>query len=386
MTPSATSPVVQPVRRRRVGRAAGRKIAARAVADMSWLVVASDTEEVRAVRDATNGNVRRVNADEIVSEIEACDGPVAVVTSSDDSTLLSMSRQLTQAPVPIVVADRQPTLDRAVLAVQRGACDYVPSALVDAADLQKRLRRVAGKAWSEDKFDRRLDRLRAAVRTLNIARRAVSQKVDVLCNDFVDGYGDVAKQVEEVRLGGHLRSLLGGAADLEQLLCHTMDWLLRHAGHCNIAIFLDDDEGRSELGAYMKHTVAGEAAVVEWLSTVVLPRVEDETEGAVFRAEPEAMLPEIDVLDAELSQLVDHVVLAARCTYLAEPLATIVLTRRDDKPLGDRESRVLQMAAEAFAGALTAVVRQGEPDLGTDSEEDEDDGEEWWQRGDNAPY
>ena len=225
--------------------------------------------------------------------------------------------------------------------------------------------------------------MRSAVRQLNVARRAVSEKVDVLCTDYVDGFGEVARQVEEVRLGGHLRSLLGGAADLEQLLCHTMDWLLRHAGHCNIAIFLDDDQGRPELGAYMKHTVAGDAAIVDWLADVVLPKVGDGEGETIFRAEPEALLPEIDVLDSEMSQMLDHVVLAARCTYLAEPLATIVLTRRDDKPLAERESRILQLASEAFAAALTGVVRQDDADI-EDDEEDDDDA--WWKRGGEAPF
>ena len=236
-------------------------------------------------------------------------------------------------------------------------------------------------------MDRRLDRLQRAVRRLNVARRAVSQQVDTLCHDFVDGYGEVARQVEEARQATHLRHLVEGAADLEQLLCHTMDWLLRHAGHCNIAIFLDDDEGRPELGAYMKHTVAGEPPVVEWLTEAVLPKIGED--GVVWRAEPEALLPSLDVLDASLSPLMDHVAMAVRCTYLAEPLATIVLLRRDDEPLAEREASTLRMAGEAFAAALTRVIRDGEGGLHEDLDEDDDDddeAEEWWQRGETPPY
>src|SRR5436190_1578429 len=65
---------------------------------------------------------------------------------------------------------------------------------------------------------KRLDRLRDAVRRLNVSRRTVSKKVDLLCNDLVGAYGELAKQLDSVRHQESFRKLLAEAKDLEQML------------------------------------------------------------------------------------------------------------------------------------------------------------------------
>ena len=88
------------------------------------------------------------------------------------------------------------------------------------------------------KSESRIDRLRDAVRRLNDARRLVTKKVDLLCNDLVAAYGDLSRQLDLVRTTESFRGAITIADDLEQMLCHAMDWMLRQMGYSNVAIWL----------------------------------------------------------------------------------------------------------------------------------------------------
>ena len=107
--------------------------------------------------------------------------------------------------------------------------------------------------------------LRDAVRRLNDTRKTVSRKVDLLCNDLVSAYGELSRELDSVRTQEMFRKYIAQAQDLEQLLCHAMDWILRQLGYCNIAIWLSADDAAFQLGAYMKYTIAGEQPLVDAL-------------------------------------------------------------------------------------------------------------------------
>ena len=282
----------------------------------------------------------------------------------------------------VVVASARPSLAEATAAVRAGAVDYLS---LGDDDVAARLRAAAGRRWLDDRTRRRMNRLKRAVRRLNRARRAVSRRVDLLCGDFVSAYGDVAEQVERVRLTRSLGDLLDSAADMEQLLCHAMDWLLRHAGHCNIAVFLNDDSGGTELGAYMKHTVPGDDAAVDWLAAAVLPRV---AAGAgVVEVAPQEYAAPLDLTDDLHRQLAGQRILGATCDYLAEPLATILVFRDEAEPFDDAGRAALATAADLFGRALTGLVRgDDDADLPVDCGDDDEDEEDWWKRGEAAPY
>jgi hypothetical protein len=345
----------------------------------TWAAIGAKDADIEALRVAAgveSGVVIKAAAN--LAAAEAAGAALAVVCDPQ-------AKQDKPEAMTVVVADAAPTLDRALLAVRSGATDYLPGTLVslDPIELRRRLRVAAARQWADRRLDRRLDGLTRTVRRLDQARKTVSEKVDLLCRDLVHAYGDVARQVEDVKLDRSLRDLLGSAEDLEQLLCHLMDWLLRHGGNTNLAIFLETEGGQAELGAYMKHTVPGEDAVVSWLQRHALPAAEMAASeapgnGGIFRASAEKLLPHLDPLDPAESQLIDHQMLAVSCGYLSESIGAIVMFRRDDEPMEDRHVDLLRIAAPAFAAALTHLVHDGP--AGVEDEPDDDD-DEWWQRG-----
>jgi DNA-binding response OmpR family regulator len=312
----------------------------------------------------------------LASRSEPIDLVIAELDGPDGTGLaLAESLAATRSETRLIVTSRQPSLAGSLSSFRLGALDYLPKPL-DAQGLGQRIRLAAARRYLQMKDQRRLGRLKSAVRQLNQARRTVGRKVDLLCQDLVSAYTELSRQVERVRVGQHLRRQLESAADLEQLLCHMMDWILRELGHCNIAIFLTDDEGRSELGAYMKHTISGEAAVTRWLAKNVIPRVG--IDGFLHAGDDAAAA----LGKGELKAMAGHAFLAVDCAYLAESLGTLIIFRRSSKPFASDNLDLLKAAGAVFATALTNLVHGGGKDSSPDRkhEQADDDEQEWWRR------
>ena len=354
----------------------------RAAAATTWLVVGGESrtaaEAAGRVPGLVLGRIDRLEDAAGLLEDGAADAVLLDAAACDDLPAALADLRAAAPAAAVVVASDRCDVAEAVEALRGGAADYLPGE-TPADEAAERMRLAAGRRWLDAHTDRRLLRLKSAVRQLNRARRAVGRRVDLLCGDLVGAYGDVAEQVERVRRETSLTDLLNSAADLEQLLCHAMDWLLRHAGHCNIAVFLEDDAGGAELGAYMKHTVAGDDRAIEWLRQSVLPAVAAEADcGAVALRAGQLAEPPTGAMAGQSF-------VGAACTYLAEPLATVVLFRGEDEPFAPEHREALAAAAGAFARALTCLVHDDAEGCG-EAEADDDDGEEWWKRGQAAPF
>src|SRR5438552_6932130 len=189
----------------------------------------------------------------------------------DGTELVSVLRQ-DQPQASAIVITGQPSVDGAIHAIRQGAIDFLPKPFTAdhlLARVNKALERQAAMARQE----RRLDKLRDAVKRLNEARRMVSKKVDLLCNDLITAYGELSKQLDIVRTQEGFRSLLAEAKDLEQMLCHAMDWMLRQLGYSNVAVWLTGDDSEYQLGAYMKYTTPGEPPLTEAMRNGILRQV-----------------------------------------------------------------------------------------------------------------
>lgn len=346
------------------------------------------------------------------------------------STMAEARRVLTRQPIELLVADinlpdgsgvelleelklaspsaaaifmtNKPSVDHTIFAIRHGVLDYLPKPF-SAEQIQKHVRDALAKQSIMARNEKRLTRLKTAVRELNKARHTVSQKVDILCNDLVHAYGEIAAQLNDVRSGESFRKTVESAADLEQMLCHAMDWLLKEAGYSNIAIWLAGDDQQYELGAYMKYTLAGEKKVIEALKGSLLqPTIR---EGFVHLTDQEynQMLqpPERKVLPAQT-------IMSSACTYLGEALAVVMLFRDGKCPFRDEDETMLKTIASVFATSLATMVR-GEPKPHHDDEidpsgdiweadeekkpkfkkkpkEKEKNDADWWKRGEPPPF
>lgn len=325
--------------------------------------------------------------DLLVTDVHLPDG--------DGKTLLPIL-QLHQPGAQSIVITGQPDLGGAIDAIREGASDFMPKPFT-SSDLIDRVKRALTRAASAVKREKRLVRLRDAVKRLNDARKMVSKKVDLLCNDLISAYGELSKQLDLVRVQESYKHALSQAHDLEQLLCHTMDWMLRQLGYSNIAVWLAGDEDDFQLGAYMKYTIAGEAALTDALRDGMVKLAVKETMVHLSGAELNARLT-----GKEKPFLKEQDVIAVNCTYLAESLGVVVLFRDAKNPFTEEDASTLKQVCPLFATALAGIVKGHEPGDSADADDsgsllDENnqdkppkkkkkDDADWWKNGEDPPF
>lgn len=311
------------------------------------------------------------------------------------TTLIEELRR-TSPHASVVVTGKTARLDDAVEAMRCGATDFLPKPY-SADQIAERVVKALETHRRRAREDRRVQRLRQAVRKLSDARRTVARKVDLLCNDLVGAYGELSRQMDHLRTGEDFRKLCESAKDLEQLLCHTMDWIMRRCGYANIAVFLatedatDGEDGAAfQLGAYVKYTLPSSPAMVEALKQGLVKRAG--REGFVRMSAEEA---ERSLTAEELRHLRGQAVVAANCTYLGESLATIALFRSGDCPFTNDDADLFRAIAPILAIALAGQVRgtsepelegEGTTDAPPPKKRDERADADWWKRGEAPPF
>lgn len=291
-----------------------------------------------------------------------------------------------------IIITGRPDVHKTISALRAGAVDFLPKPFTADA-IVDRVQKALAQHDLAQRTEKRLDRLRSAVRKLNASRKMVTKKVDLLCNDLIGAYGDLAKQMDVVRHQEAFRKLMHEAKDLEQMLCHAMDWMLREAGYANVAIWLAADAEQYQLGAYMKYTIAGEPSLTEAMQKGIINRVIRENFLHVKSDQLEAMLT-----PSEFNHLQGQTMLASTCTYLGEALAVVVMFRDDKSPFNDEDAAMLKAMSPLFATCLAGMVRKSEDSDDSDPWSggesgglaDEDDkgknDADWWKRGEAPPF
>ena len=338
-------------------------------------------------------------------------GPVEVLVTDlnlpdgDGISLLAALHDRQPSSTGIVITG-QPSIGGAVNALRSGAIDFVPKPFT-AEQIVDRIRNAVDRQAEQLKRDRRLDRLQDAVGRLNRSRKMISKKVDLLCNDLIGAYDELSKQMEVVRYEEGFRKHIEKAEDLEQFLCHAMDWMLRQIGYANVAVYLSSDDGAFQLGAYMKYTIAGDPAITDLIKRVIVPMA---SKAGIIRIDPKDLADRMT--PAELARFKGQDIIAANCTYLGESLASLVFFRDSRSPFTDDDAPLLKQIAPIFAVELASIVREeadeeddeAEPESGgaTPFDDADFDGNQkeanekprkrksdpadWWKRGETPPF
>lgn len=365
------------------------------------LVVDDEPELVELIEESVRRGVdcRVIVADSIAAARRIlASGPVQVLVTDlklpdgDGMSLLPALREH-QPNASAIVITGSPSLDGAISALRGGALDFVPKPF-NTEQLVERVRRGLDRHAERTKRDKRFERLREAVRRLNDSRKLISKKVDLLCNDLVSAYGELSRQLDTVRTQEGFRKYIEKCKDLEQLLCHSMDWLLRQIGYSNVAVFLAADDGVFQLGAYMRYTVAGDALLTDALKRIVIPIA---AKDAFVRVQADTLADRFT--PQEMAYVKGCDLMAVNCTYLGESLATLVFFRDLKSPFSDDDASLLQQISAIFAVELASVVRDGQmPDApfydgeGNTADPEEKprkskkDPADWWKTGEEPPF
>jgi response regulator of citrate/malate metabolism len=266
-----------------------------------------------------------------------------------------------------IVMTGQPSMDGVINAIRGGAVDFVPKPF-DTQQLVAHVRKALERQAALAKEEKRFTRLREAVKRLNASRRVISKKVDLLCNDLVSAYGELSKQLDGVRTQEGFRKYVENAKDLEQLLCHAMDWLLRQMGYSNVAVWLTAEDGEFQLGAYMKYTAAGEPILTDAMKRVILPMV---VRDSLLHVNGDELKEKFTPQEASFFKGQD--ILAVNCTYLGDSLAAVVFFRDARSPFAAEFEGLLKAISPIFAVTLASVVRGSENEALDDDDDDDSD-------------
>ncbi|MEX2672668.1 MAG: response regulator [Phycisphaeraceae bacterium] len=274
-----------------------------------------------------------------------------------DGNGLEIARELSlrEPAVPCIVLAGQPTFDDLAEAMRAGACDYLAKPFtvdqlnqcVDRAIQRRRdSRRLAG----------RVQRLRRVCRKLNKARLETTQQVDVLCNDLVSAYHELADRFKHVQMTSRYQAAIEPELSLEQLLHHTLDFILQQVGSTNAAIFLPGQESGFTTSGYVNYTFDKDAAsiILPQLAEHVAPQIVQQEEELVHLRSDE----EIDTfLEGEMANLDGSHVVTLACRHDDETLAGICLFRDADQPFDVDELEALAGIAPILARQLVRVIR-----------------------------
>lgn len=334
------------------------------------MITAQSVEEARRA-------LERENISLLLADMNLPDGDGSALVPE-----LQRRNPLAQA----IVITGAPTVDRAIHAMRQGAVDFIPKPFA-ADQIIQRVEKALARHAASARTDRRMQRLRDAVRRLSEARRTVGKQVDLLCNDLIGAYGDLSRQLNDIRAQESFRKYIGRTNDLEQMLCHSMDWLLRQLGYSNVAIWLASDDQEFQLGAYMKHTLPGEDAMTAAMKDGLVRRT---VQGGWLLLNGDDVQQQLS--EAELDYLADQSILGVNCTYLGECLAVIVLFRNGNDPFTQEHAAMVRQISPLFAAALAEVVRKARnEESGRDGDDyadpdGGDDSADWWKRGEPPPY
>jgi DNA-binding response OmpR family regulator len=253
----------------------------------------------------------------------------------------------------IVIAGDASTA-RAVAALRAGATDFIAKPL-DIDELTQRVREAMRRHDTDRKRKQRVARLRRICRKLNDAHEQVTSQVDILCNDLVIAYQELAMQVQHVNETQLFQSLVRDELDLEQLLRKTLEHVLEKAGPTNAAVFLPTIADEFTLGGYVNYdcSSAGADLLLEHLANVVAPRFVGTDEVVLIR-DNETLARTIG---DDWHYLADSQVMVIPCRHRGEPLAVLALFRDADKPFDEVLGPYFEQVGPILAQHLARVVR-----------------------------
>lgn len=270
----------------------------------------------------------------------------------------------------LVVAD-QLQLDAALTALRAGAADLLARPLT-AAQMSGCLDQAIQRARSREKIRRRLRRLQRTCRKLQRAHDEVAAQVDVLCNDLVTAYQELAEQMQQVTRARDYATLVREELDLEQMLRKTLEFLLERVGPTNAAIFLPASLDEFSLGGYVNYDWTSESPelLLQLLADRLAPHVA-EAASHLHLTDDAALAA---VLDGKPDLLSGCHVLGMPCRLEDEPLAVVILFREADRPFEQETIELCKAVAPMIGEYLARIIRIHHRHLPEPPAEDEDQG------------
>lgn len=289
---------------------------------------------------------------------------LALIPQASDGSGLELAREL-KAKDPataIVMLATTPDFALAQQAMQLGAADLIIKPGAEEADdawhasVVDRIEKVLDRQWADRVRMTRIRKLKRLCRKLNDARMEVTDQVDVLCNDLVTAYQELAVQVQNITQSAGYREAVGDDLDLEVVLRKTLEYIIQQAGPCNAAIFLPSSADEFSLGGYVNYDCTKESAdmLLEHLADVLAPAVANTGEELMHVTDNRGL---DDLLGDDWNYLADCDLLALPVNHDGEALAVITLFRDNEQPFTEPAIDAMSSIADQMGTLLGRIIR-----------------------------
>lgn len=322
------------------------------------LVVDADGKSADAIRRASpTGSVVRVakGIDQALCELQHKPVDLVVVNLQvgDNAGVQLLERIKRAYPATTAVAmSRSQAAEACVEAWRAGASDIVFSPL-KVEETRQVIEGSLRKTMVLSQQSARQRRLRTVCKRLNKARHEISQQVDLLCNDLVRAYQDLAQQLNQTQAIADFATAIEGHRGLEGLMRASMEWVLKKLGPVNAAVFLPDSEGNYSLGAYLNLDTAAEEGFIEAIgSTLALQGAA----GGVVHLENDQQIS--DMFGNPGAALRGKTWMAHGCFLRQECLGVLTLFRSNGVPIDASLATLLQAITPVLAEKIAQTMHQ----------------------------
>ena len=289
---------------------------------------------------------------------------LALIPQASDGSGLEFARELKIKDPATAIVMLATTQDFAFAqqAMQLGAADLIiqPGAEETGdtwhASAVERVEKVLNRQWADRVRMTRIRKLKRLCRKLNDARMEVTDQVDVLCNDLVTAYQELAIQVQNITQNAGYREAVGDDLDLEAVLRKTLEYIIQQAGPCNAAIFLPSSADEFSLGGYVNYDCTKESAdmLLEHLADVLAPAVADAGQELMHVTDNRSL---DDLLGDDWNYLADCDLLALPVNHDGEALAVITLFRDNEQPFTEPAIDAMSSIADQMGALLGRIIR-----------------------------
>ncbi len=293
------------------------------------------------------------------------EGPVDVALIDPDlgdGNGLDFAKELTAGTsvTQALVVSGSDRFELAQHAMRAGASDFLvkqsgAAELIDAALLADRVRAALTRRDQAHEQQRHIRRLKKLCKRLDAARAEVSDQVDILCNDLVTAYQELAVQMQDAVQASGFTAIIDGELDLETVLRKTLEHLVGKAGPCNAAIFLPASMDEYSLGGYVNYDCPKESAdmLLQHLADVLAPRI-GEHDQLVHVRDNAAMQV---LMGDDWHYLADSRLITFACVADDEPLAVVALFRDENQPFPDGLEEACRTVADVMGETLARIIR-----------------------------
>lgn len=266
--------------------------------------------------------------------------------------------------------DRGMDIGQAIEAVRLGAADLIND-VKDIDALRLRVERAIDRQKVANHDRKRYRKLRQQCRKLNEAREEVASQVDILCNDLVTAYQELAMQMQHVLQSTEYSGAVKDELDLEALLRKTLEYIIEKAGATNAALFLPATGEEFTLGGYVNYDCTAESAdiLLEHLADVIAPRLADCEEPVGVTNDEQLQ----QWLGGDAAYLSNSHLLGVGCKHDEETLAVLVLFRDAGHPFDRETNDTLAAISPMLAEYLARIIRVHHRHLDDDDMGGEDD-------------